>query len=171
MQMEVTLDTGPVYHCVKTPIEPDDTSGILHDRLATLGADALMHCIELACKGELPNPIIQDDEEATYAHKLSKEEAQLDWQEKAGILARKIRAFNPWPVSWCELAGQRIRIWQAEVVENETGIQPGEVLVKQRSLVIGTAEKCLKVIELQRAGGQRMSASQFLNANDPALFS
>jgi methionyl-tRNA formyltransferase len=69
------------------------------------------------------------------------------------------------------LAGQRIRIWQAEVVENETGIQPGEVLVKQQSLFIGTAEKCLKIIELQRAGGQRMSASQFLNANDPALFS
>lgn len=171
MQMEVTLDTGPVYHCVQTPIGPDETTGILHGRLANLGADALMYCIELASKGELPDPIIQDGEKATYAHKLSKAEARLDWQEKAEILARKIRAFNPWPVSWCELAGQRIRIWQAEVVENETGIQPGEVLVKQQSLFIGTAEKCLKIIELQRAGGQRMSASQFLNANDPALFS
>ena len=171
MQMDITLDTGPVYHCKRTPIGPDDTTGTLHERLATLGADALMHCIELACAGTLPEPVIQDGEKATYAHKLSKAEAQLDWHEDAQTLARKIRAFNPWPVSWCELGGQRLRIWQAEVVENETNMQPGQVLIQQQSLVIGTAEKCLKVIELQRAGGQKMSTGQFLNANDPALFS
>lgn len=170
MQMEVALDTGPVYHCLRTPIDSVDTTGTLHDRLAELGADALMHCVELACEGALPEPAVQNEKEATYAPKLSKAEAQLDWQEAAETLARKIRAFNPWPVSWCEFSGQRIRIWKAEVVENKAKIQPGEVLVQQHSLVVGTADKCLKILELQRAGGQRMDTDQFLNANDPALF-
>lgn len=164
MQMEITLDTGPVYKRLTTPIGPMETSGILHDRLADMGAQALMHCLDKAAKGELADPSPQDDSQATYAHKLTKAEAELDWNQPAGTLQRKIRAFNPWPVAWCELDGQRLRIWQAEVVENATDGQPGQVVMEQQSLVVGTAEKSLKILEIQRAGGVRMSIEQFLNA-------
>jgi len=167
MQIELTLDTGPVYHCLSTVIGPQDTAGVLHDRLAVMGAQALEHCIGLAMQGELPQPVAQDDGRAIYASKLSKAEAELDWNQSAEVLQRKVRAYNPWPVAWCELGGQRLRIWQAEVVDNIADAQPGQVLVEQQSLIIGTAEKSLKILEIQRAGGQRMSAEQFLNAQKP----
>jgi methionyl-tRNA formyltransferase len=170
MQMEVTLDTGPVYHCERTPIGPTDTTGVLHDRLAGLGARALMHCIELACRDELPDPTGQDSALATYAQKLSKAEAQLDWSLDAGTLARKTRAFNPWPVCWFDHGGQRIRVWAAEALANDAGLAQGEIAVRSAELLIGTASGCLKVTELQRAGGQRMSAAQFLNAGGQSLF-
>lgn len=170
MQMEVTLDTGPVYQCLTTPIGPTDTTGVVHDRLAGLGAVALLQCIELAATDTLPKPLVQDEKMATYAHKLSKAEARLDWNETAETLARKVRAFNPWPVAWCELGDQRIRIWQAEVVDNMVQRQPGEVLLEQQSLIMGTADKSLKIMELQRAGGQKMTTMEFLKAIDPAFF-
>lgn len=164
MQMEVTLDTGPVYKRLTTPIGPADTSGILHDRLADMGARALMHCLDSVVKDELPDPEPQDDSRATYAHKLTKAEAELGWNQPAEKLQRKIRAFNPWPVAWCELNGQRLRVWQAEVVEHETDGRPGQVVVDQQSLIVGTVEKSLRILEIQRAGGVRMSIEQFLNA-------
>jgi methionyl-tRNA formyltransferase len=170
MQMEVSLDTGPVYRCLSTPIETMDNTGVLHDRLADMGATALNQCIGMAIKGELAEPLVQDETQATYAHKLSKAEAQLDWNEPAEVLARKVRAFNPWPVAWSELGGQRIRIWKAEVVDNIAHSQAGELLIEQQSLTIGTADKSLKILELQRAGGQKMTTGEFLNANDPAFF-
>jgi len=167
MEIEPALDTGPVYHSVATPVEARDTAGSLHDRLAGMGAQALMHCIHLLRKDELPPPTTQDHSLATYAHKLSKAEAELDWQQTAEVLQRRIRAFNPWPVAWCELGGMRLRIWQAEVVSDAASCKPGEVMVEGRSLLIGTAENALRIVELQKAGGQRMTAEQFLNAHDP----
>jgi methionyl-tRNA formyltransferase len=164
MQMEITLDTGPVYKCLSTPIGSMDTSGILHDRLAGMGAKALVHCLDLAEKNELPEAKPQDHSLATYAHKLSKAEAELDWNQPAEVLQRKIRAFNPWPVAWCELDGQRLRIWQAEVVQHRTDAKPGQVDTENQSMIVGTAEKSLKILEIQRAGGLRMSAEQFLHA-------
>lgn len=166
MQMEVTLDTGPVYRCLAMPIGPEDDTGRLHDNLAGLGAKALMDCISLAVEGRLPEPVVQDGSKATYAHKLSKAEARLDWNEPADLLARKVRAFNPWPVAWCELGGQRIRVWKAVALEKTIGCLPGDMIVEQQSLVIATTQGSLKVLELQRAGGQRMPIAQFLNAND-----
>jgi len=167
MQMEVTLDTGPVYHCLTTSITPLDTAGSLHDRLAVLGARALRECIEMLAGGDLPKAVSQDDTLAVYASKLSKAEAELDWSQPADVLERRIRAFNPWPVSWSEIGGQRLRIWKAEVVESEVDCKPGQVVIDRQSLLIGTAKKSLKVLELQRAGGQRMTAEQFLNAQKP----
>ena len=167
MQMELTLDTGPVYQCLTTPVGVLDTAGDLHDRLAIMGARALTNCIEMLKNGELPQPAVQNDAKAIYAHKLSKAEAELDWNQAAEVLQRKVRAFNPWPVTWCELGGQRLRIWQAEVVDNDAGSEPGQVVVDGQSFLIGTAEKELKILEVQRAGGQRMSAEQFLNAHQP----
>ena len=167
MQMEVTLDTGPVYHCLTTVIKPSDTAGILHDRLSEMGAQALKYCIEMLRKGELAQPVAQDDTQAIYAKKLSKAEAELDWNQAAEVLQRRVRAFNPWPVAWCELGGQRLRIWQAEVVDNIPGCSPGQLAADRQFLIVGTAEKSLKILEIQRAGGQRMNAEQFLNAHKP----
>ncbi len=165
MKMEATLDTGPVYHCLTTPIEQQDTAGTLHDRLAEMGAQALTHCLELALTGGLSQPLAQDHSKAVYAQKLSKAEAELNWNQPAEILQRQIRAFNPWPIAWCELAGQRVRIWRAEVVEGTPDCEPGSVVVLENSsLIIGTADKALKILEIQRAGGKRLSAAAFLQA-------
>ncbi len=164
MKMEATLDTGPVYHCLSTAIEPADTAGMLHDRLAGLGAQALRDCLDMVVKGSLPSPVVQDDGAAVYARKLSKAEAELDWKQPAEVLQRQVRAFNPWPVAWCELAGQRLRIWQAEVAENRPGLQPGQLWVDGSEMLIGTAEKVLRVVEIQRAGGKRMAVKEFLQA-------
>lgn len=169
MQIEITLDTGPVYKCLTTPVEPLDTAGSLHDRLAVLGAQALGECISLLTNGELPPPVVQDETQAVYAKKLSKAEAELDWNQSAGVLQRRVRAFNPWPVAWCEIGGQRLRIWKAEVVDDMKDLKPGKVFADRQSLIIGTADKALKILELQRPGGQRITAGQFLNAQNPGL--
>lgn len=167
MQMEASLDTGPVYHRLETPIGLLENGGDLHDRLAGMGAQALKQCIELVMNNALPQARAQDDSQAIYARKLSKAEAELDWNQTAGSLQRKIRAFNPWPVAWCELGGQRLRIWQAEVVGDRTDGKPGLVSANRQSLVVGTSDKSLKILEIQRAGGQRMSTEKFLNAGKP----
>lgn len=167
MQMELSLDTGPVYHCMTTAISAADSAGSLHDRLAEMGADALQHCVTLALAGKLPAAQVQDDSKAVYARKLTKAEAQLDWSLPAEVLQRKVRAYNPWPVAWCEFGSERLRIWQAEVVETETVIKPGELVSNGQSLVVGTLDKALKILEIQRAGGQRMPVEQFLLAHNP----
>lgn len=165
MQMEETLDTGPVYHCESTAIGCRDTAETLHDRLAGMGAAALRHCVRLAVAGSLPQPRVQDESEAVYAGKLSKAEAELDWNKPAEVLERQVRAFNPWPVSWCELDGQRLRIWQAETVDAWPGCRPGQVKSDRHSLMIGAKDKALKINEIQRAGSQRMPIGEFLKAH------
>lgn len=167
MQMEVTLDTGPVYQCLTTPIGSQDTAASLHDRLADLGAQALTNCIRMLVKGELPQAAVQDESRAVYAHKLSKAEAELDWNQPADVLQRRVQAFNPWPVAWCEIDGQRLRIWKAEVVDDIAENAPGFVFADRHSMVINTAKRSLKILELQRPGGQRVTVEQFLNANRP----
>jgi methionyl-tRNA formyltransferase len=164
MQIEPKLDTGPVYQCLATPIEPDDTAGSLHDRLSGLGARALRNCLDMLAANTLPAPVAQDDSRAVYAAKLSKAEAQLDWNLPAAVLERRVRAFNPWPVAWCEMNGERLRIWKAGVVDDAGDCKPGELYAGRRQLLVGTADKALKIQELQRPGGQRMTAEQYLNA-------
>jgi len=165
MQMEATLDTGPVFHRLTTPIAITDTTGVLHDRLAKMGAQALKHCVDMVMTDTLPRPAKQEHAQATYAHKLTKAEAELDWNEPAVMLQRRVRAFNPWPVAWCMLGGQRLRVWQAEVVDDVENCEPGQVLSKQQSIMIGTAERSLKLLEVQRAGGQRMKVGEFMRAH------
>jgi methionyl-tRNA formyltransferase len=163
MKIVEALDAGPVYHCVKTPIMAQDTSGVLHDRLALMGARALVYCMDLALAGRLPTPEKQDEARVTYARKLSKAEAELDWNEPADLLARRVRAFNPWPVAWCEISGLRLRVWCAEAVEGD--ICPGRVVSDSQSVLVGTASGALKLLEVQRAGGKRMGVRQFLAAH------
>ncbi len=164
MQMETSLDTGPVYHCLSTDIEASDNAAILHDRLAEMGATALIHCLDLVQADKLPAPRTQDHTQTVYASKLNKADAELDWNLPAEVLQRQVRAFNPWPVSWCELGGERVRIWQADVIESVPDLRPGQIYTDgQASLVIGTADKALKIIEIQRPGGKRISAASFLS--------
>jgi len=120
-------------------------------------------------RDELPQAVVQDESQAVYARKLSKAEAEMDWNQAAEVLQRRVRAFNPWPVAWCEIGGQRLRIWKAEVVDDLADCNPGEVFSNRQSLIIGTAEKALKILELQRPGGQRITAEQFLNAQNPGM--
>jgi len=167
MRVEPALDTGPVFHQVITPIGPADTTGVLHDRLASMGAKALQHCIDRALAETLSEPVEQDHGKATYAHKLSKAEAELDWRQSAAALERRVRAFNPWPVTWCMIGGQRVRVWRAEVVDDHEGSEPGQVFIGRQSIIVATAEKALKLLEVQRAGGQRMTAEELLRAHAP----
>ena len=165
MRVEPALDTGPVFDRQVTRIGPEDTTAVLHDRLAGMGAHALMHCIGMALAGTLPTPEEQDQALATYAHKLSKAEAELDWQQPARVLERRVRAFNPWPVAWCELGGQRLRIWRAEVVDGIRPCTPGQMIADRKSIIVSTGEQALNLLEIQRAGGQRMTAEQFMRAH------
>lgn len=162
MQMQVGLDTGPVYISRTTPIATDDTAGLLHDRLAQLGAELLLQVL-----AELPalRPLPQDDARATYAAKLTRSEAQLDWQRPAAELARAVRAFNPWPMAWTVYAGKPLRILKAVVRDIPVAAAPGSVLTADHEgIEIATGRGVLRIIELQPAGGRAMSAADFNRA-------
>jgi len=165
MQMEAGLDTGPVLLERRTPIAPDDNGGTLHDRLAALGADVLAEGLQRLLLGTLPAPVPQPAEGATYAPKLEKTEARLDWNESATALERKVRAFDPWPVAEATLGGERLRIWQARALPAASRAAPGSIVAASRDGVdIACAEGVLRLISVQRDGGRRMEVGDYLNA-------
>lgn len=165
MRMEAGLDTGPMYLEKAVPIGPEDTGGVLHDRLAQLGASALLEALPGIEAGTLqPRP--QDDALATYAPKLSKEEALIDWTLSAAELARKVRAFNPWPVAQTRWGEGMLRIWTALSLAGGGDAPVGRVLAATRSGIdVQTGEGILRVTELQVPGKRVMTAAEFLNAN------
>lgn len=158
MQMEAGLDTGPVLLEKRIAILDSDTGASLHDKLAELGAQAIVEA--LARLDEL-NPVPQPEQGVTYASKLNKEEARLDWTLPAQELARRVRAFNPAPGAWTLFDGEPLKIWQAEAVPGKG--RPGEVLqAGPDALVVACGEEALKLIELQKAGAKRMPSAAFL---------
>jgi methionyl-tRNA formyltransferase len=165
MQMEPGLDTGPVLLEARTPIAPDDTGGTLHDRLAALGAELLAEGLARVRRGE---PLVarpQAAEGVVYAHKLDKAEAKLDWTEPAAALARKVRAFDPWPVAEAELHGERVRLWSAEAIAAQVASAPGTLVATHRDAIdVATGDGLLRIRELQREGGRRVSVRDWLNA-------
>ncbi len=167
MQMEAGLDTGPMLHILKTPILLDDTGGSLHDRLAELGARALLESLAGIADGSLP-PRKQDDSLATYAGKLDKGEAMIDWTRPASELDRQVRAFNPWPVAQCDFEGQVMRLWQTLPIEADApaGVSPGSVVEAGKSGIdVATGRGVLRILQLQMPGKRAMSAADFLNAH------
>ena len=165
MQMEAGLDTGPVLLEAGTSIAEADTGGSLHDPLAALGAQLLGEGLARVLRGETLAARAQPSEGVTYAHKLDKAEARLDWSDDASALQRKVRAFDPWPVAEAMLAGERLRIWRALALPREREAVPGELLAAGRDGIdVACAHGTLRILELQRDGGRRMRASDYLNA-------
>jgi methionyl-tRNA formyltransferase len=154
MQMEAGLDTGPVIHRVSTPIDPEETAGALAMRLADLGATALVEALSLV-SGGLARPQPQDHSRATYAPKIDRDMARLDWQRDAGTLARQVRAFDPAPGAWASLNGSGIKLFGADVVAGSG--DPGIVLSLEDRLVVAAGQGALAVREVQPAGKNRMS--------------
>ena len=194
MRMEPGLDTGPVLLSARTDIRAKDAGGSLHDRIAELGAQVLREGLSRAARGESLPETPQSNEGVTYAHKLDKSEAELDFNESAIDLERKVRAFDPWPVAEAEIAGERVRIWSAQVRDSGLGLRrqdaganvgaadgpksepkerrvsrgsakPGEIVAASRNGIdIACGEGVLRILKLQRAGGRVISAADYLNA-------
>jgi methionyl-tRNA formyltransferase len=160
MQMDKGLDTGAMLSRAALPIQPDDTTGSLHDRLAALGASEIVRLLpNLETGGVAAMP--QDEALANYANKISKEEARLDWTRPAAELDRKIRAFNPFPGAFALLDASPLKIWQASPASGSG--QPGEILaLTHGALHVACGEGALAVREVQQAGGKRLAISAFL---------
>ncbi|WP_353075871.1 methionyl-tRNA formyltransferase [Stenotrophomonas sepilia] len=165
MQMEAGLDTGPVLLHQELPIAATDTGGQLHDKLAELGAQVLSDGLGLLRAGIKPIARPQPEQGVTYAHKLDKAEARLDWAQGADVLARTVRAFNPWPIAEATLAGERVRIHGAVALEAAHGQAPGTVLAASRDGIdIACGQGALRLRTLQREGGKAITAADYLNA-------
>ena len=177
MKMDAGLDTGPILSTRRTPILPTDDSQILHDRLAQLGAELLVETIPGYITGAI-QPQSQPAEGSTYAAKIKKEDGRIDWSQPARQIWNRIRAFTPWPGAFTfgsgtgiqpEVPGQQahpakpqlLKVWRAEVVQ--TGGQPGLVLAADKAgILVGCGQEALRILELQREGGRRMAAGDFL---------
>ena len=165
MQMEAGLDTGPVLMQQSCPINEDDTAGSLHDRLVDLSI-SLIHDLlnELVHDDVSVTP--QDDSMACYANKISKAEGELDWTQPAEQLARKVRAFNPFPVAHASINDKQMRIWQVSVKPGLTDVAPGTVIKQQdNGFDVVTGDGCLSILQLQVPGKRAMSAQEFLNGH------
>jgi methionyl-tRNA formyltransferase len=150
---------------LRTAIDDEETGGQLHDRLAVLGAQVLADGLGLLRAGMRPVRQPQPAAGATYAHKLDKAEARLDWNDSALALARKVRAFDPWPVAEAEIRGERLRIWSAEAFDGASAEPPGRVVATHRDAIdVATGRGLLRIHELQREGGRRIAVRDWLNA-------
>ena len=164
MQMDVGLDTGAMIRKVTCPIASDETSASLYDKLAGLGPQALVDTLDAMAAGDTAAEP-QDDALANYAEKLSKEEARIDWSMDAVAIERCIRAFNPWPISWFDVAGQTVKVWQAEVVAQDHGQAAGTLLkADKQGIEVATGQGVLRLLTLQPPGKKAMSVSDLLNS-------
>lgn len=164
MQMEAGLDTGPVMLSRQTEIAAEDTAGTLHDRLAGLGAEAIVAALTQIEDGSATFKR-QTDEGVTYAHKLTSDETRIDWSKPAGEVRAHIHGLSPFPGAWFELPTSKgaVRVKVLEVVEGAGKGVPGEVLDDQ--LTIACAQGAVKLLRLQRAGKSAMTADDFLRGN------
>ena len=160
MQMDIGLDTGDVVSEHRYAIQPTDTANEVHDALMNLGAAAIVADLQqLKTEGRLKS-VKQPEEGVTYAQKLSKEEARIDWNESAAVIERKIRAFNPVPAAWVEYQGKPMKIWRAEAVAQQG--RAGEVLsCSSDGLIVACGANALKITELQPSGSKRMDIAAF----------
>ena len=164
MQMDAGLDTGDMLLVQTLPINPQDTTESLHDALAALGARLIVQALQQAQTGALQG-VAQAADGICYAHKIDKREAALDWTQPATTLARRVRAFNPFPVASSVLGGETIKFWRAQALPpHSRAAQPGEVIaVSAEGVDIATASGVLRATRLQKAGGKPLEAADFLH--------
>jgi len=160
MEMEEGLDTGPMLLVERIAIDDTDTTGSLHDKLAALGGRMIVDALQQMAQGRL-EAVPQPEEGVTYAAKIGKEEAKLDWTLPAAELARKVRAFNPFPGAHGQAGSTTVKIWQAQPVDGSG--QPGQVLQADgQGIVVACGAGALRLTELQKPGGKRLAAAEFL---------
>ena len=162
MQLEEGLDTGPVYRMEKIQIESTDTTGLLHDKLAELGARALVET--LSDTTNLDSPRSQSTEGATYAKKITKDDSVVNWTQNCQEIDRLVRALNPYPGAMTNLQNNSVKIWAAQPIPSsgEITMRPGLVLeINERGILVACGEGTLLLTSLQRQGGRRMSAAEF----------
>ncbi|MGF1701845.1 methionyl-tRNA formyltransferase [Photobacterium makurazakiensis] len=164
MQMDEGLDTGDMLSIATLPIEATDTSATMYEKLAGLGPDALIACLADIASGSAV-AVKQDDEQANYAKKLSKEEAKIDWNMDATAIERCVRAFNPWPMSYFTVAEQNVKVWQVAVVDGEHGKAPGTIIsADKQGIIVATGKGALRLIEIQPPGKKAMQTQDLLNS-------
>ena len=166
MRMELGLDTGPMLLKAVTPITAEDTGGTLHDRLAELGPPAVLQAIAGLADGTLVGEI-QDDSLATYAHKLNKDEARIDWSRPADELERLVRAFNPWPICHSTLNGEALKVLAANLAPNLAEAQgaPGAILeASKEGLIVACGVGALRLTRLQLPGGKPLNFTDLFNS-------
>ena len=160
MQMEEGLDTGPMMLIERVAIEDTDSTGSLHDKLAALGGRMIVDALRKMAAGQL-EAVPQPEEGVTYAAKISKDEAKLDFGLSAEALARKVRAFNPFPGAQGLVEGVAVKIWNAQPLAGKG--EPGRVLAADaQGIVVACGEGALRLVELQKPGGKRLAAAEFL---------
>ena len=165
MQMDAGLDTGPVWLREKLDITDEDTGGSLHDKLAAIGAGALLRALPIILAGQ-SGPVPQTTEGACYADKLDKAEARIDWTDTAAAIWLRIRAFNPWPVAETLYQGQRLRIWSAQPESGGSDAAPGSVVASDKNgVVIATGEGLLRLLQVQMPGRRPVTAREFASAH------
>lgn len=163
MQMDIGLDTGDMLLVETCPIDSNDTSGTIYEKLQHIGPTALVKAVDAIAENKV-TAIKQNDDEATYAHKLTKQEAEINWLEPAAIIERKIRGYQPWPVAYANLNGNVVKIWQAVVTPEDTGKNAGDVISADKSgISIQTGDGVITIQSLQPQGKKPMSAGDFVN--------
>jgi methionyl-tRNA formyltransferase len=165
MKIVRQLDAGDMLHKEECVIDNQDTSSILHDKLAKLGAVGLTKVLsQIEAGSVIANK--QDENQVTYAAKLEKNEATIDWTQSAEQIARNVRGLNPWPVSQTFYEGHVLRIWQADAIEQTADLKPGTIRSLEKKIDVATGNGFLRLHEIQLPGGKRLSVEAFLNAHN-----
>ncbi|MBA3661416.1 MAG: methionyl-tRNA formyltransferase [Gammaproteobacteria bacterium] len=169
MQMDPGLDTGPMFLQEQYILEPNETAQTLHDQLATIGARLMVQTLDQLERNEI-KALAQDNALATYAHKISKEEALIDWQRKAQELEYEVRAFNPWPVCYTTWGGETLRVWEAKAIDHYPVSPPRTILhASAQGLDIATGQGALRLLKVQLPGAKAIPIADFYHAKQKDL--
>ena len=166
MQMDAGMDTGDLLMTAATKIGPEESAGALHDRLAGMAAALVIDGLAHLTSGTLPDPEPQDETEATHAPRIDKADARLDWDRDAELLARMVRAYDPWPVAHGSIAGQTLRVFRARAESAGVDQAPGRLIPGPPDAIrVACGSGALDILELQAPGRNRVTAGQWLNAH------